>query len=328
MRAAIDERVKRLAERLRPDGEIECMIVHEIVRAGVQMDVCHDQLIEDHIRVHEKTDSDWHADRTREANRLGARIAADPLQVAGQLEESLHGVNWLLYNWRSLLDEATENGGLDEPQRQLAFDLLGVPVTLRRGTSKVPAGQDAEGLKALCEREIRRLEARIVLELEGRDKRARAKDQLGLPVVANDTATRRARSNESRAYKRMVWAIDTFNRLRAGVSPALIIDPETGRPLRDEAVTGKPEPQRPRPQPEPASPPLSDPGPPPAPAAAPATIAAADDPIPLPENVSGEKKETIQVVGEMLRTLFRAGLLQPPAAPLPLGEGGRRPGEG
>src|SRR5262249_39215450 len=103
MAAAINERMARLTERLQPDGELEEMIVHEIARSGAQMDVCHDQMIQDHIRVDEKTDSDWHADRTREANRLGARIATDPLQVAGQLEESLHGVNRLLYNWRSLL---------------------------------------------------------------------------------------------------------------------------------------------------------------------------------------------------------------------------------
>src|SRR6516165_9767843 len=57
MSAAIAERQARLNERLQPQGELEHMIVHEIARAGVQRDVCHDQLIEDQNRVDEKTDS-------------------------------------------------------------------------------------------------------------------------------------------------------------------------------------------------------------------------------------------------------------------------------
>jgi hypothetical protein len=199
MSIAIDERFDRLKETLKPVDALQTMLVREIARAGVQRDACHDQLIEDQIRVDEKTESDWQTERTREANRLGARLAAAPDQVKDQLEESLHGANWLIYRWRSLLDEATESGGLDEPQRQLAFDLLGVPLTLRRGTSKVPAGGNVEGLKALCLREIRRLESLVILELEGRDKRARAKARLGLPVASSDTITRRIMSNESRA---------------------------------------------------------------------------------------------------------------------------------
>jgi hypothetical protein len=168
-------------------------------------------MIEDNIQVNEKTDADWHDERTWDASRLGARLASDPCQVAGHLEDSLQGANWKLDRWRLLAAEAAENQGLDEPQRQLAFDLLGVPRELRRGTSRVPAGHDVAGLKALCAREIKRLETRVVLELEGRDKRARARARLGLPVTANDTVTRRIKSNESRAHKRFVWALVTLS---------------------------------------------------------------------------------------------------------------------
>jgi hypothetical protein len=297
MAAEIDAREARLKERFQPADEFECMMVREMARAGVQMDVSHEQLIEDNIRVSEKTDSDWHDDRTREANRLGARLAAEPSQVKDQLEETLHGANWLLYRWRALRDEAVENQGLDESQRQLAFDLLGVPVTGRRGTTRVPAGNDVEGIEALCAREIRRLETRVVLELEGRDTRARAKARRGLPVVASDAATRRVKSNESRARKRLMWAYETFNSLRMGVALEMIIDPETRRPLRPAAAAPA--------QAEP--PPAAAPEPPPAPAEA--------DPVPLPDDVAGEKKELLLLMGATLRDLFRAGLLKPPAAP-------------
>jgi hypothetical protein len=304
MRARIDERAARLNEKLAPDSELESMIVHEIARAGVQMDVSQEQLIEDEIRVSEKTDSDWHEERTREAGRLGARLAADPSQVKDQLEASLHGVNWLLDRWRSLSDEAIEMGGLDDPQRQLAFDLLGVPVTLRRGTSKVPAGDNVAGLKALCAREIKRLETRLVLELEGRDMRARAKAGLGLPMAASDTITRRIKSNFSRAHKRLVWAVDTFNRLRMGVAPETIIDPETRQPLRAGATAQE--------QPQPAQAQASAPAPPPAAEPDPPTAPPQDGSIPLPDGVADEDKEMLLLVGATLRSMARQGLLKPP----------------
>ena len=110
----------------------------------------------------------------------------------------------------------------------------------RLGPGQVPAGHDVAGIQALCAREIKRLETRVVLELEGREKRARAKARLGLPVAGSDTITRRIKSNLSRAHKRMVWAIETFERLRRGVAPATIIDPETGRPLQDPAPAASP----------------------------------------------------------------------------------------
>jgi hypothetical protein len=157
MAARIDERETRLEERLQPEGELEVMLVREIARAGVQMDVCHEQMLEDNIRVSEKSDVEWYDDRTQEAARLGARLASDPCQVAGHLEDTLQGANWKLESWRLLADEAAESQGLDEPQRQLAFDVLGVPRECRRGTSRVPAGNNVTGIKSLYAREIKRL---------------------------------------------------------------------------------------------------------------------------------------------------------------------------
>jgi hypothetical protein len=41
MAARIDAREARLTEKLKPDGELESMLVREMARAGEQMDVCH-----------------------------------------------------------------------------------------------------------------------------------------------------------------------------------------------------------------------------------------------------------------------------------------------
>jgi hypothetical protein len=307
MAARIDECEARFAERLRPADALESLMVREMARAGVQMDVCHEQMLQDNIRVDAKTDADWHDERTREAVRLGARLASDPGQLAGHLEATLQGAAWKLARWRWLAADAAENQGLDEPQRQLCFDLMGIPAECRRGTSVVPAAGDVARIQALCAREIRRLETRMVLELEGRDKQARALARLGVPTAASDTVTRRIKSNASRAHKRFVWAEETLGRLRAGVSPATIIDPETRRPLQEAAAPAAPEqPQPPPPQPPPNSAPPraadSDP-----PAAMPP-----EDPIPLPDQVSGENAELLMFLGAAIRSLFRQGLLKPP----------------
>jgi hypothetical protein len=186
--------------------------------------------------------------------------------------------------------------GLSEPRRQLTMDLLGVPLLLRSGNARVPAGDDVAGLRALVAYEIGRLERRRRLVLEARDLAAQAKARQGLPVAAPDAATRRARSNESRAYKRMVWAIETLARLRQGELLGTIIDPETKKPLGGVA-------------PAPPRPPAA--GPAPAPAAAPVPPGAG--PVPLPDYITGEDREAFILLGETLRQVFlMASSAQPP----------------
>jgi hypothetical protein len=221
--------------------------------------------------------------------------------LAGQLEETLQGAAWKLARWRWLAADAAENQGLDEPQRQLCFDLMGMPAECRRGTSVVPAAGDVARIQALCAREIKRLETRMVLEFEGRDKRSRAMARLGVPMAASDTVTRRIKSSARRAHKRFVWAQETLRNLRAGVSPATIIDPDTRRPLQEAAAPAAQE----QPQPQPTSaPPAADSDPP--------SALPPEDPIPLPNNVSGADEEMLLLMGATLRSLFRQGLLKPP----------------
>jgi hypothetical protein len=136
--------------------------------------------------------------------------------------------------------------------------------------------------------------------------------RLGQPVAASDTVTRRIKSNASRAHKRLTWAVDTFRSLRAGVAPATIIDPETRRPLQAAAPTAAAAQEQSQPSPQPVSapsPPAADSGPPPA--------LPPEDPIPLPDNIAGEDKDMLLLMGATLRSLFRQGLLKPPGAPPP-----------
>jgi hypothetical protein len=239
--------------------------------------------------------------------------------VARALEETLHGAEFCLESWRNLGASVAQNGGLTQPQRELACDLMGLAPLARDNFSKVPACDDKEGLLALVAREVKRLETKIILELRGRDNVLRAKARLGLPMPP-DATTRRIKSNESRATKRLNWSIQTFNDVRRGVAPATIIDPATKKPLQPE-----PEPAAPAPASAPP-PPSSSPPPPAGAAAAPSASAApcdqplgepdtGEDPIPLPEGVTGEDREMLILMGTTLRSLFRAGVLKPPPLP-------------
>jgi hypothetical protein len=312
MQERIDAREAELTADMKPKGALQRVLVTEIARASVQVRVCQEQLNIDHQRVKETGDSEWDADRGREVNNLAARLAKDPRRVVHALEETLHGAEWCLEQWRGLGASAAQNGGLTEPQRQLCCDLMGIAPLLRDNFAKVPACDDKQGLLALVAREVKRLETKVILVLRGRDNVLRAKARLGLPMPP-DATTKRIKSNESRATKRLMWSIQTFNDVQRGIAPATIIDPVTKQPLR----------------PEPQAPPSSSPSPPPqtGTAAAPAPTApeaqadhppenpAADDPMPLPDGATDEDREMLTLVGATLRSMLQAGVLKP--SPLP-----------
>jgi hypothetical protein len=199
------------------------------------------------------------------------------------------------------------------------LDLKGVSPLLRDNTATVPAASNTEALLALCAREVKQLETRLVLILEGRDKVARGKTRLGLlPPV--DAATRKYKSDEARAHKRFVWAFENFKLGRMGLPPATLIDPATGRPLpeaeADAAASG-------------GSGATTTPGPAPARAPEPAQgrdpepqkAWPFDEPIltppPIPEGISPEDYEMMMVVGATLRGMAKQGLLKHPGSAPP-----------
>jgi hypothetical protein len=310
----IAERTAKLKEELKPRTELEGMLVTEIARTSVQVDVAEEVIVVNVELTRELLDDQtWDDDRTEEINKKAARIGRDPYTVQRTLLQTKQGVKWLLYRWRMLDQMIRCNSGLNDTQRQLCFDLLGVPETGRAGTETVPAGDDAAGLRALVAREVKKLEDRLNLVLETRDLWARKKVKLGLRTPP-DPDIKNLKSDRSRAYKRMTWALETFRGVRAGTLDGPIIDPETKKPMAGaHAGNGAPEepPQsqsKPQPPPEPASapvqPPAAEPDTPPDPLD--------DEPLPMPDNVPYEETETFQVVGATLRGLLRAGILKLP----------------
>jgi hypothetical protein len=163
---------------MEPKSTLERALITEMARGQVQEDVAH-TLRYDSERVREAVEDTWDEDQRRHTNNLAARLARDPQRVADRLLESKHGAEWVLKQWRGLAASAAENHGFTDAQRQLALDLKGVSPHLRDNPAEVPAAGDKEGLLALCAREIQQLETLLVLTLEGRDQRARAKAKHG-----------------------------------------------------------------------------------------------------------------------------------------------------
>ncbi len=75
----------------------------------------------------------WDEDRKSEAESIGEAIRRKPASVASKLEASVQGCTWLIERWAILARIAERDGDWGDPERALAFDLLGVPVELRAG---------------------------------------------------------------------------------------------------------------------------------------------------------------------------------------------------
>jgi len=123
------------------------------------------------------------------------------------------------------------------------------------------------------------------------------------------------RADETRAHRRFRWAQETFEKLRSGVDPATIIDPDTKAPIKPDASTA------PVSEPEPAPAAAETPPPPTTP---PPPEAQTEPPQPpLPKDCSDEDAETLHIAAAAIREMFRpSGGAEPPAdehGPVPPG---------
>jgi hypothetical protein len=307
MQVRIDAHEAELREELKPRTPLERAIVLEIARGKVQNDDCHTALMLDAQRVRASADDGtWDENRREHINNIGARLSRDAPRVAPNLVRTKQGAEWCLVRWRGLRDSVRHNGRFSEPQRQLAFDLLGIEPILRDNPYTVPECDDPKGIQALIDREMARLEKRIEVDLETRDATARSLAQLGRPPEP-DAATRRAKSDEARAYKRYTSALDRFQQVRMGTYAGPPIDPETGRPVPKgkaaKAEAGSP------PQAGAETDPAAKAGPG-SPSDSPEGVQDApsvpdDRPVWVPDGITGENREMLQVLGTTLRQRFQ-----------------------
>ena len=255
-------------------------------------------MIADKARVLERVESSFDADCADRADRLAKKLPLEPYDVARELGRDKFGTLLIISRWEALGEAVASNHRLDEVQVQMAYDLLAVPVALRNGSRQVPAADDEPALLALVGREVARHRANLQQSLNQRHELDRKAALLGM-MKEHDKITRGLKADETRARKRFRWALETFEKIRSGVDPATILDPDTKAPIQPDASTTIPEPP---PQPEPAAaeppPPEATPAPPEAQTESPQR--------PLPKDCPDDDAETLQIAAFVIRELFGA----------------------
>ncbi len=253
-------------------------------------------------RVLGRVETAWGEDAAAREDRRARGLQDQPYDVARELGRSKYGTLLLMSRWEALGEAVAENQRLDEPQIQMAYDLLAIPKVLRNGSRQVPAADNAPALSALVERELARHRANLERSLNASDQSDRAMARLGVVKERGDSVTRGLKADLSRAERRLKWAEEVFQRVRQGVDPTTIIDPDTKAPIKPEAPTA------PVSEPEPAaaeSPPPTTPTSPESQTESPQR--------PLPKDCSEADEEMLRIVGEAIAESQRpSGGAQPP----------------
>ena len=137
MKEAIDELAAAFSLQMKPCTSLEKWMVQEMARSSVQCDECSDQLLIDKVRIIERVGISWDDDCAERSEKLSLKLPVAPYNVQRALARTKHGALYLI-NQLTLLGEAVEtNGGLDDPQRQVLYDLLGIEHVYRNGCRQV-----------------------------------------------------------------------------------------------------------------------------------------------------------------------------------------------
>ena len=229
--AAVAERTALLRDEFEASTEYEEWLVGEMARAMARLDRCAEMAVADLRRCVDRAALCWEDDRKKAVEDLAARLPKEPSRVVRALRQSRQGADWLLERWEGLDESLRSLGGWDEAQRRLAFDLLGVPLELRLGSTRVPPPADAEGLAGLIRREVARLRDDRDAVLDELDDAERSMAVLGMPLD-EDATTARLRRYEASCRRAMNWAHSELRRLKSDASPApkTPAEPEPPRP--------------------------------------------------------------------------------------------------
>jgi hypothetical protein len=212
--AALDDWTSQLRVWLRAEGVLGGMFIREMARALAELEFYYYKM---HVNIEliiEEAATRWEEERMFQARTIAGRLVQDPEGVARTLEQTRHGAEYLLSEWRTLGAMIEEMGGLSEWQRRLAFDLLGVPHRLRHGTTAVPAGNDKLALLDLVNCEIVRLQTRQEERLNELDRMERELALQGVPLEPDDETTRELQSGIAQEMKRLSWAREQLEHFR------------------------------------------------------------------------------------------------------------------
>jgi hypothetical protein len=204
MAARIVERTRTFTEQYRPRDDHEKMLISDMAIAKAKLDRCQELAIEDYSRCVWRAFDFWDDDQKARALEIAKNLERQPERTVHALRQTKKGAELMISYWAGLAEAARTNGGWDEPQQRLAFDLLAVRVELRSGSTRLSpgGGDDGDGNKdaliALAQEQIAELEDRIEQVLEACHKSEQAEAISGMFYV-EDATTKKLRKDESRA---------------------------------------------------------------------------------------------------------------------------------
>jgi hypothetical protein len=190
-----------------------------MARAGARLERLDELMIIDLKRVIERAELCWEADRGKEADALGARLQKEPWRVARALARSLQGADWMIEKWVGLAAALKSNGGWDEAQRSLAFDLLAVDPELRNGSDQLPPEGDAKALAGLVAEQLESLRYVQEVSLAPLDRAEQSMAAAGMPL-REDACSARLRRHEAAQRRALHWALAELRRVREGLPPS------------------------------------------------------------------------------------------------------------
>lgn len=193
----------------------------------------------------------WDEDRELQAIELADRLPKNPAKVARALEDSLHGLKWMIGRWEFLGKLAEAGQVWNDDRRASALDLLGQPLDLR--DVDFSFDHDAALQARVARQEIHRLRERIPMHeaIDARD-RALTIEGLGPHLSATLRAHRRFESQTSRMFYRL---LDMLNARRREDLSAAQTQPPCPPAAPPPAPVARPpaQPERPAPRPTAAS---------------------------------------------------------------------------
>jgi hypothetical protein len=245
-RAKVEARAASLRDEFQPKTEFERTLVEQMAVDSIRLDRCRDAYLDLCADQANRAALCWDEDRRAEAEEIAARLSWDPARTRSRLEQNRHGCEVLIERWEGLGRILREVGFWDDSQRSMALNLLGVPLELRLGTTKVdpPEGDQSEARTfrlLLVESELDRLRSRKARAFDRLDEYDRESAEAGVAAELTKPLKLLARY-ESAAWRRQQSA---YRILSDRPKPP---QPVATKPAPERRPAPAPPPSRPRPE--------------------------------------------------------------------------------
>jgi len=150
-----DERIAELraifTEGLRPADGFEHWLVEVAVIESVKLDHCREDEAALRVLDVHRAEEFWDEDQARQTAELAEQLLRDPARASLALRDSHAGCELMLGRWERLGGVLDAGTPWDEPQRQMALDLLGVPAEVREARLTELDGLTGDPLREMCE---------------------------------------------------------------------------------------------------------------------------------------------------------------------------------